>query len=69
MCSFRSFSRLPHISKCCCFISLRTSAYLIGLLQSLVGLVVVIYTLFNSLDKKQHDDVHDADATSEYFDS
>lgn len=56
-----SFSRLPTISKCCCFIRLRVSAYFIGLLQSLFGLGILIYAIASPSTEKQHDD-HDVDA-------
>lgn len=44
-----SFNRLPNISKCCCFISLRSGGYLIGLIQFVFGLTLMIYLNINPI--------------------
>ncbi len=56
-----SFSRLPYISKCCCFISNRIGAYLIGILQLVCGLGIIVYALTSPLTGKQHTDQHHDD--------
>ncbi|XP_037037115.1 uncharacterized protein LOC119074942 [Bradysia coprophila] len=57
------FSRLPHVSKCCCYISLRISAYLIGFLQLIFGLGIIVSALaYSSTDKGSGgQDVHDTE--------
>lgn len=61
-----SFSRLPSISKCCCFISLRSGGYLIGLMQFVFGLALMIYLLFNPLveNRDSPDENQNADSDS-----
>lgn len=58
------YNRLPQVSNCCCYISLRIGAYLIGFLQSIFGLGIIVYALTYHSSGKEIDGQHTDD--SEY---